>query len=69
MNAQIVCIPEVNDGKELERTITELYSLYPEVNNVAVVPIGITKFREGLTKVKTFTKETSKVTIDMIAIM
>jgi NifB/MoaA-like Fe-S oxidoreductase len=69
MNAQIVCIPEVNDGEELKRTITDLYSLYPEVNNVAVVPIGITKFREGLTKVKTFTKETSKVTIDMIAIM
>lgn len=69
MNAQIVCIPEVNDGEELKRTITDLYSLYPEVNNVAVVPIGITKFREGLTKVKTFTKESSKVTIDMITIM
>ena len=69
MNAQIVCIPEVNDGEELKRTIADLYSLYPEVNNVAVVPIGITKFREGLTKVNTFTKETSKVTIDMIAIM
>ncbi|NLK93779.1 MAG: DUF512 domain-containing protein [Clostridiales bacterium] len=66
MHAQIVCIPEVNDGKELVRTITDLYQLYPQVNNVAVVPIGITKFREGLAKVKTFTKETSKETINMI---
>lgn len=66
MHAQIVCIPEVNDGEELKRTILDLYKLYPEVNNVAVVPIGITKFRENLPKVKTFTKETSKKTIDMV---
>ena len=56
MHAQIVCIPDVNDGEELKRTIEDLYKLYPQVNNVAVVPIGITKFREGLEKVNTFTK-------------
>ncbi|MGL5149664.1 MAG: DUF512 domain-containing protein [Clostridium sp.] len=66
MHAQIVCIPEVNDGEELRRTILDLYSLYPEVNNVAVVPIGITKYRENLAKVKTFTKESSKATINMV---
>lgn len=66
MHAQIVCIPDVNDGEELKRTIEDLYKLYPQVNNVAVVPIGITKFREGLEKVNTFTKEGSKYTIDMI---
>lgn len=66
MHAQIVCIPEVNDKDELKRTIEDLYKLYPYVNNVAIVPIGITKFREGLAKVKTFTKETSKETIELI---
>lgn len=66
MHAQIVCIPEVNNGEELKRTINDLYKLYPQVNNVAVVPIGITKFRENLAKVKTFTKETSKNEIEMI---
>lgn len=67
MNAQIVCIPEVNNGDELIRTIEDLYELYPQVNDVAVVPIGVTKFRDNLPKVKTFTKETSKETIDIIA--
>lgn len=67
MNAQIVCIPEVNNGEELIRTIEDLYELYPQVNDVAVVPIGVTKFRDNLPKVKTFTKETSKETIDIIA--
>lgn len=66
MHAQIVCIPDVNDGEELKKTIKDLYKLYPQVNNVAVVPIGITKFREGLEKVNTFTKEGSKYTIDMV---
>ena len=66
MNAQIVCVPDVNDKDELKRTINDLYELYPYVNNVAVVPIGITKYREGLAKVKTFNKETSKETIEMV---
>lgn len=66
MHAQIVCIPGINDGEELKRTIDELYPLYPYVNNVAVVPIGITKFRDGLEKVNTFDKDGSKNTIQMI---
>lgn len=67
MNAQIVCVPGVNDGEELKRTINDLYTLYPQVNNIAIVPIGITKFREGLADVKTFDKETSRETIKMIS--
>ena len=69
MNAQIVCVPDVNDKDELKRTIEDLYKLYPYVNNVAVVPIGITKYREGLAKVKTFNKETSKETIEMVNVL
>ncbi|MGL4108080.1 DUF512 domain-containing protein [Clostridium sp. LP20] len=66
MHAQIVCIPGINDGEELIKTINDLYPLYPYVNNVAIVPIGITKFREGLEKLNIFDKESSKKTIDMI---
>ena len=66
MHCQIVLIPEVNNGEELKRTITELYELYPSVANVAVVPIGVTKYREGLVKVKTFNEETSRKELEMI---
>lgn len=66
MHAQIVCIPNINNGEELRRTVTDLYELNPYVKNVAVVPIGITKFRENLPKVDTFTKELAKNEIMMI---
>lgn len=60
INAQIVTIPDVNNGEELLNTINDLYSLYPSVQNVAAVPIGITKYREGLRKVNTFDKDSAK---------
>lgn len=59
MNAQIVSVPGINNGEELKRTISDLYTLYPQVSDVAVVPIGITKFRQGLKHVNTYTKEQS----------
>lgn len=66
MHCQIVLIPEVNNGEELKKTITELYALHPAVANVAVVPIGVTRYREGLVKVKTFNNETARKELDMI---
>lgn len=51
INCQIVLVPEVNDGEELHRTLTDLSKLYPSISSVAVVPIGITKYRENLAKV------------------
>ena len=66
MHCQIVLIPEVNNGEELKRTITELYELYPAVSNIAVVPIGVTKYREGLVQVKTFTKESARKELEMV---
>ena len=48
MNCQVVACPGVNDGPALDRTLRELGGLYPQVNSVAVVPVGVTKFREGL---------------------
>lgn len=66
MHCQIVLIPEVNNGEELKRTITDLYELYPSVANIAVVPIGVTKYRDGLVKVKTFTNETARKELEMV---
>ena len=48
MNCQIVCCPGINDGAELMRTLEDLKSLYPAVASVSVVPVGLTKHREGL---------------------
>lgn len=66
MHCQIVLIPEINNGEELKRTIDELYGLYPSVANIAVVPIGVTKYREGLVQVKTFTKESARKELEMV---
>ena len=44
MNCQIVLCPGLNDGDELRRTLTDLGSLMPNVNSVAIVPVGLTKF-------------------------
>lgn len=59
MNCQIVLCPGVNDGEELEKTANDLFGLYPNVKTAAVVPVGITKYREGLYDMKPFTKENS----------
>ncbi|MBQ7134475.1 MAG: DUF512 domain-containing protein [Ruminococcus sp.] len=64
INTQIVCCPGYNDGDELKRTLSDLEEL--GVNMVAVVPVGLTKHREGLTQLSPFTKEKAEETIDII---
>ncbi|ADL51605.1 DUF512 domain-containing protein [Clostridium cellulovorans] len=66
INTQIVLCPEINNGEELVRTINDLYSLYPAVRNVAAVPIGITKFREGLKELKVYDKESANSEIETV---
>ncbi len=55
MNAQIVLCKGINDGKYLDRTIEDLKALYPSVLSVSVVPVGLTKYREGLYPLELFT--------------
>ena len=69
VNCQIVLVPGMNDGAELKRTLTDLQKLYPTIESVAVVPIGITKYREKLEKVNSYNKLSSKIVLDQLAIM
>ncbi len=66
MNCQVVLCPGLNNAEELKRTIEDLYALYPQVENLAVVPIGVTKFREGLYRFELFNKETANKELDMV---
>lgn len=60
MNAQIVSIPGINDGAELERTFYDLMTLFPHLESVAIVPVGLTKFREKLEVLQSYDKEMAK---------
>ncbi|WP_313340472.1 DUF512 domain-containing protein [Sedimentibacter sp.] len=59
VDCQIVLVRDVNDGKQLSKTINDLSSLHPGLRSVAVVPVGLTKFRERLIELKPFDKESS----------
>lgn len=48
INCQVVLCRDVNDGAEMERTLTDLGALWPSVQNIAFVPIGLTKYRKNL---------------------
>ena len=67
INCQIVLVPGVNDGEELNRTLFDLSKLYPTVESVAVVPVGITKYREKLAKLTPYNKELSEELLDYIS--
>lgn len=66
MNCQIVLCPNLNDGKELERTLNDLSALYPAVQSVAIVPVGLSKFRDGLYKLEPFTQYTAADALNLI---
>lgn len=66
MNCQIVCCPGLNDGEELLRSMRDLEEMYPGVHSVSIVPVGLTRFREGLYPLMPYTKELAGETIDMV---
>ena len=57
MNGQIVLCKGVNDGEELERSIRDMYEYLPYLESVSVVPVGLSKFRDGLYPLEPFNKE------------
>ncbi|WP_083655096.1 DUF512 domain-containing protein [Roseburia sp. 499] len=66
MNGQIVLCKGVNDGAELERSIQELMEYMPIMESVSVVPVGLSKYRDGLYPLEPFEKEDACEVIDMI---
>ena len=66
MYTQVVMCPDYNDGRELMQTMQDLFSLYPAVQNLAVVPVGLTKYRCGLQPLQPVSKQVAAKTIDMV---
>ncbi len=66
MNGQIVLCKGVNDGKELERSIRDLYEYLPYLESVSVVPVGLSKFREGLYPLEPFNKQDALKVLECI---
>lgn len=64
MNFQLVLVPGYNDGDELRRTLYDL-SVYENVECIASVPVGLTKFREGLTEIEPFNKQTATEVVNI----
>lgn len=65
INCQMVLCPGYNDGKELEKTLEDLTAL-ENAECIAAVPVGLTKYREGLAELEPFNKQTAGETIDII---
>lgn len=66
MNTQLVLCPGINDSDELRFSLEELSKLSPSVKSIAAVPVGLTKFRDGLYPLRTYTKEEAANVIDII---
>lgn len=66
MNGQIVLCKNVNDKEELNRTIQDLLKYRPYLTSVSVVPVGLTRYREGLYPLEPFTKEDAKEVLRII---
>ena len=66
MNGQIVLCKGINDGEELRYSLEKLFSYRPVLESVSVVPVGLSKYREGLYPLEPFTKEDACEVIDLI---
>ena len=64
INTQVVLCPDYNDGAELERTLNDLWKYKSILNSIAIVPVGITKFRQE--KIKQVDKEKAIETIEIV---
>lgn len=63
---QVVMCPNFNDGQVLQKTMEDLFSLYPAVQNLAVVPVGLTKHRCDLYSLQPVSKQQAYATIEMV---
>ncbi len=66
LNCQIVLCPGYNNGEELIKTVNDLYKLYPSIENVAAVPVGVTRFRKNSNEITLYNAESAKAELDNI---
>lgn len=66
MNGQVVLCKGINDGEELERTIKDLTSYLPYLKSVSIVPVGLSKYRDGLYPLEPFNKEDAEKVLDIV---
>ncbi|HEY3347848.1 MAG TPA: DUF512 domain-containing protein [Nitrospirota bacterium] len=67
VHTQAVVCPGLNDGPVLAKTIEDLARLRPHAASLAIVPIGLTRHREGLPQLRGFTKKEAAALLDLIA--
>lgn len=65
-HCQVVLCPGYNDGEMLKNTIRDLGALYPAAQSLAIVPVGLTKHREGLAPLRVHTREEAAAAVDLI---
>jgi len=65
LNCQLVLCPGMNDGKELERSLTDLLDL-EMVECIAAVPVGLTRYRENLAEIIPYNKTTAEETLEIL---
>ena len=66
MNCQIVACPGLNDGAVLQKSMEELAALYPQVKSVSVVPVGVTRHRQGLYPLRPYTRDEAAAVVAQV---
>ena len=66
LHAQVVLMPKINDGVHLLQTMEDLYQFYPGLNSLTIVPVGLTKHREGLNKIDSVNPEYAKIMLSQL---
>ena len=66
MNCQIVCCPGLNDGEHLLKSMSDLSEMYPGVASVSIVPVGLTKHRDGLYPLRPFDRALALETVQAV---
>ena len=65
LNCQLVLVPDYNDGEELEQSLNDLMAL-ENIESIAAVPVGLTRYREGLCELSPFSKERAEETLKIL---
>ncbi|MCK4462310.1 MAG: DUF512 domain-containing protein, partial [candidate division Zixibacteria bacterium] len=66
LHTQVVLCRGINDGVHLEKTVQDLATLYPQVATLAVVPVGLTRYRQRLPRLRTYTRRQSGQIVNII---